>query len=239
MTIPTITKVMPSSPAAPSRSDRATFAARGDAMMAHIEDLPDDENELVTQINATVAGMNTAVDDVEADKTAAETAADNATSAANAYVWSDGGSSRAFSVGETMIWTNGFAYRCLTATSAGESPETHPAKWRNLHPGVYDIKDHGTVTANTDIDVEESFVHKITVNADISFTFSNFPSGKHVTIVLILTDSGDRTITWPSAVKWADGAEPEHVPNARNRFVFASEDGGTTIDGGFCGGGFA
>lgn len=101
------------------------------------------------------------------------------------------------------------------------------------------VVDLGTVTTNTTIPVVALTVYKITVNADITISFSGFPSGRHITTMVALTDSGERTITWASAVKWVGGTTPEITANARNRFVFCSEDGGTTIDGGFIGGGFA
>lgn len=101
------------------------------------------------------------------------------------------------------------------------------------------VVDLGTVTTNTTIPVMADTVYKITVNADITISFSGFPSGKHITTMVALTDSGERTITWASAVKWVGGTTPEITANSRNRFVFCSEDGGTTIDGGFIGGGFA
>ncbi len=106
--------------------------------------------------------------------------------------------------------------------------------------GPLPVHDIGTVTENTVVDLENGFVQKIAVNANITISFSNFPtSGNHKTLMLIVTDTGDRTTTWDAAVKWKDGVVPIPIANSRNRFLFCSEDGGTTIDGGFVGGGFA
>ena len=83
------------------------------------------------EINDVSTAMNQAVADVEADKVSAENARDAAIAASSAIMWTDTGSTRAFAVDEQLVFEGGI-YICITSTTAGESPTTHPAKWSKV-----------------------------------------------------------------------------------------------------------
>jgi len=76
---------------------------------------------------------------------------------------------------------------------------------------------------------------KVTLNQNItSVVFQNIPSGKSVafTVEFLQDATGRRTITWPSAVRAADGStpfQPLSNPNARTVMTFVTSDAGATI----------
>lgn len=100
--------------------------------------------------------------------------------------------------------------------------------------------DNGIIEENTDITSSSgaatlnmrdgsNFSHTLT--EDVTYTFSNpAGSGKTSSFSLKVTqDSTDRTITWPSAVKWAGGNAPVLSSGSGkiDIFVFITYDGGT------------
>lgn len=109
------------------------------------------------------------------------------------------------------------------------------------------LKDYGetlqTLTSSSGSvtwDMESGNHAQITLTEDITtFTFSNFaPSGDLMGCVLYVTqDSTARTITWPSAVKWAGGTAPTLSTGSGDVdvLVFISRDAGTNIQGGIFG----
>lgn len=84
------------------------------------------------------------------------------------------------------------------------------------------------------LDVSSAEVFTLTVTGAVTIDFENFPSGFHKTVMLVLTNAGTN-VTWGSEVEWPEGTEPELSTTGRDRLVFASEDAGTTVDGGLCG----
>lgn len=68
-----------------------------------------------------------------------------------------------------------------------------------------------------------------------SFTFSNWTATGHVCgrLLRVIQDSTARTITWPAAVKWANGSAPTLSTGSGDidMLYFESWDGGTTIYG--------
>ena len=65
-------------------------------------------------------------------------------------------------------------------------------------------------------------LHKITMDANCTFTFTS-PSAGAVFAVLL---SGSFTPTWPGTVDWPDGTAPTYTSPAL--YVFSTFDGGTT-----------
>lgn len=108
------------------------------------------------------------------------------------------------------------------------------------------IKDYAETVSTVSIasnaatlDLETGNVFSVSLNANVTFTFSNPPaSGACGSFTLVLTADGTaRTITWPAAVKWEDGTAP--TPPSTNGKVmivsFMTVNGGTTWFG-FTGG---
>ena len=91
-----------------------------------------------------------------------------------------------------------------------------------------------TATAISALDIDCSTGNYFTkaISADSPFTFSNVPSsGEAYGFVLELDVSGDRTLTWPAAVKWAGGSAPTLTASKTHLFSFVTVDGGTTWRG--------
>lgn len=89
---------------------------------------------------------------------------------------------------------------------------------------------YGTTVAMAaaDVDLSAGDVFTVTVSADVTFTFSNVPSGKAATFNMIITNGGAATVTWPSTVKWASGTAPTLTSEGVDVLTFLTPDGGTT-----------
>lgn len=88
------------------------------------------------------------------------------------------------------------------------------------------------------LDLSTSGVFNVSINQNITFTFSNPPAaGKLGSFVLITLNDATpgRTITWPASVKWPGGAS--NIPprtttaSALDIWTFFTYDGGTTYVG--------
>ena len=73
---------------------------------------------------------------------------------------------------------------------------------------------------------------QVTLNSNITtLNITNTPSGVAVQFFLVTTGDGtQRTITWPSSVKWQNGISPtpSNILNKRDIYSFLSLDAGTT-----------
>lgn len=66
------------------------------------------------------------------------------------------------------------------------------------------------------------------VSADSTFTFSNVPAtGKAYSFTLELDITGDRTITWPTEVKFNGDTAPTLTADKTHLFMFVTDNGGT------------
>lgn len=83
------------------------------------------------------------------------------------------------------------------------------------------------------IDLTLGNVHSGTVDTSATtFTFDNpTASDEYCEFVLILTNPGSQTITWPTGVDWQGGIEPSWTSSGVDIAVFATIDGGTTWHG--------
>lgn len=73
----------------------------------------------------------------------------------------------------------------------------------------------GTVTFNWN----QSNFQKVTLTGNCTFAFSNSPSSTQAGSFMIFInqdDTGGRTITWPSIIRWAGGEEPELTGTANS-----------------------
>ena len=113
-----------------------------------------------------------------------------------------------------------------------------------LRPQIRDyalpVTADATFTGAETIDLENGNVHELTLTGDVSgITISNWPvSGNEGRLTLYIhQDSTARTITWPAAVKWTDGAAPDLSTVSKTYMVVLTTiDGGTTIQGHLAGG---
>lgn len=70
-----------------------------------------------------------------------------------------------------------------------------------------------------------------TASGALTWTFTNVPSAKALTVILELTNGGTGTQTWPAAVKWPGGTAPTLVASGVDVLGFITDDGGTTWRG--------
>jgi hypothetical protein len=87
------------------------------------------------------------------------------------------------------------------------------------------------------------YVKTITLTANCTFTLTGATSGQASTLELVLTQdaTGNRTVTWPSSVKWSGAVAPALTTTAAavDRILLTSYNGGTTWYGDLIGRGYA
>ena len=97
---------------------------------------------------------------------------------------------------------------------------------------------HGSVgSGQVDLNHENGHYQTVTITADTTFGFINFPTGALGRIILDITvNVGATTLTFPSAVikadnvNGSDGTSDQVAPGlGRFLFEFMSPDGGTTV----------
>lgn len=70
------------------------------------------------------------------------------------------------------------------------------------------------------------------ISANSTFTFSNVPSsGTAYSFTIEIEVTGDRTITWPSSVKFPSDEAPSLTADKTHLFTFVTDDGGTRFRG--------
>lgn len=134
-----------------------------------------------------------------------------------------------------LIVANGGGGSAVTSTSST------PANLYDNELRRPELKDYsetvnalGIVTITTDIDLESGNAVTCTMNANITFTFSNPPStGNQGSFTLILTQddtTGSRIATWPGTVTWAGGTAPtlSTATDSIDILAFLTVDGGAT-----------
>ena len=123
----------------------------------------------------------------------------------------------------------------LNTSSDFTNNEVTRAKLKNNSETIYA---HGTVSSGSvTLNHGNGHYQTLTITADTTFAFTNFPSGALGRIVLDLTvNVGATTLTFPSAVikadnvNGSDGTSDQVTPGLGSvMFEFMSPDGGTTV----------
>ncbi len=70
-----------------------------------------------------------------------------------------------------------------------------------------------------------------TATGALTWTFTNVPATRAVSVLLELTNGGTGTQTWPAAVKWPGGTAPTLTTAGVDLMGFITDDGGTTWRG--------
>lgn len=158
------------------------------------------------------------------------------TSATGNGVRIDGGSSTstyALSVrnnsGSELVQVNGAG-----AMSIGAAPVTNTKFYVN---GA--VAQNVTAVAATSIDWSAGNYFTKTISGATTFTFTNFPPSGFSMITLKITDGGSATITWPTSVKWSNGAAPALSATGVDILNLFTDDGGVTVYGILAGKGMA
>ena len=91
---------------------------------------------------------------------------------------------------------------------------------------------HGTISANTTIDLEQGNIHTATIGANLTLTFANaITAGDASTFLLELTNGGAFTLTFPASVDWAGGTAPTLTAAGVDILAFYTRDAGSTWHG--------
>lgn len=124
------------------------------------------------------------------------------------------------------------ASKVVTADSLGDVEFTEEVKAKSY------VETHLEITgaaSSITLDCSVANVFTRTLTANTSITFSNAPVSSaeaYGMTVEIIQDSGGSgyTVTWPSSVKWPNGAEPalSTTANYKDIFVLYTRDTGTT-----------
>ena len=121
------------------------------------------------------------------------------------------------------------------ASSDFSNNEVLRAKFKNTSEEVYA---HGSVASgNVTLNHKNGHYQTLTITADTTFTFSNFPSGALGRMILDVTvQTGATNLVFPSAtikadnVHGSDGTSDTIQPGlGRALYEFMSPDGGTTV----------
>lgn len=133
----------------------------------------------------------------------------------------------------------------VVADGAGSSDTTDNSSTPvNLYDNVLsraEMKDYsealnalGIVTTATAVDLTLGNAVTVTMNANITFSFTNPPAtGRQGSFTMIVTQddtTGSRVATWPAAVQWAGGSAPtlSTATDAIDILGFITVDAGTT-----------
>lgn len=84
--------------------------------------------------------------------------------------------------------------------------------------------------AASEMDLSVGQMFTKTAAGALTWTFSNVPTGRGVTVVLHLTNGGVAVQTW-TGVKWPGGTGPILTAGGTDVLVFVTHDGGTTWRG--------
>ena len=120
------------------------------------------------------------------------------------------------------------AVSATTAERIGSSTVGSAAQPVYIDAGVpvpcAETADSGTGTA---LDASGHGFFRRTVSGDTAFSFSTEGVPCNV-LTLFLTDGGSAAVTWPSSVRWTDGAAPDLTASGLDVLSFVTADGGAT-----------
>ena len=224
-----ITQTITEMPDAPQRSDPDDFAARGDAFMEGMEDLPPEINTFGTQANALAS-------DVNDDAASASTSASTAAAAANQTIYASG---TTYAAG-AIVQDPADGYRSYTSqqgSNTGHIPNSDDGTWweryfamelsedsspqlggdldgqgHSQYNTIMKISALGSVSANQTLDCSAYTQFTLEPTADITLNFTNIVAGAMISVRI--TGGGDHTLTWQvggatTGWKWDKGAEPD------------------------------
>ncbi len=100
------------------------------------------------------------------------------------------------------------------------------------------VQELGIISGSVIIDVSTADIFNFSVSGALSVGFSGFVSPVGKSVLLNITN-GDINVSWASTIKWPGGTAPPLSSAGRDKLIFSSDDGGTTVDAGVCGVGYA
>lgn len=81
-------------------------------------------------------------------------------------------------------------------------------------PKVYGVKDLGTVGATETVNWNNGDRQKMTLDENLTITFSNATEGQTLTLYMLQDGSGTNTITFSDTIVWADNTTPTFTTTA-------------------------
>ena len=94
------------------------------------------------------------------------------------------------------------------------------------------LANNATATGATTLDLAVSNYFNLTLSGNVTFTYSNTPTGRAVTFTIVATQdaTGGRTITFPTGTKYAGGTVPPATTTAAavDVWTVTTYNGGTT-----------
>jgi len=87
-----------------------------------------------------------------------------------------------------------------------------------------------TAVAATAVDCSLGNYFTKTITAPTTWTFTNVPSTAYG-FILVLTNGGSQSVTWPAAVKWPNAVIPSLTVSGVDVLTFITDDSGTTWRG--------
>lgn len=140
--------------------------------------------------------------------------------------------------------TTGYAIYAVGTTDqsyiAGSLQVDGASTLKSLREG---LQAHSSTGSTETIDLANGTVHSATLDANCTFTFTGTAASVACSFTLVLKQdaTGNRTATWPAAVKWANGSPPvlSTAANATDVLTFTTIDNGTTWYGNMAGRGYA
>ena len=114
---------------------------------------------------------------------------------------------------------------------------------RSAFGGREKVSTVGESGAATTVDLQDGNIHIVTLTDDCEFSFAGATPGESCSFVLKLKQDaqGGRIATFPPTVTWPGGEEPvlSAHPEALDKIVFETTDGGQTWEGNVAGVGYA
>ena len=87
----------------------------------------------------------------------------------------------------------------------------------------------GSVSGSQAMDFSLGNIVSITAGGTLTLSITNPPaSGKTGTLVLLLTNGGAVSVSWPSGTTWLTGSAPSLTASGLDVISFTTTDGGTT-----------
>lgn len=86
----------------------------------------------------------------------------------------------------------------------------------------------GTISGTVTIDLSAGLSVSATIGGAVTLAFTGVPSGGAAVVVLRLTNGGSATVTWPTAIAWADSTAPALTAAGTDLVVLMTDDGGAT-----------
>lgn len=145
------------------------------------------------------------------------------------------GTSTAFTTGSLIFAGSGGTYTQNNSGLFWDNTNTRLGVGTASPAVTFDVNGGGagnTVAVSASaIDCATGSYFTKTVSGTLTWTFTNVPASRSVTVILRLTNGGSAAQTWPASVKWPGGTAPTLTSSGTDVLGFITTDGGTNWAG--------